>query len=66
MHIQFCNELKPILCLMEQSPLLRTSDGNSIEMDLESSLTCGLEYVKENIECIFTNRKLVNWSASFL
>ena len=64
-QIQSCNELKPILCLMEQSSVLRTSDGNLIEMDLESSCTCGLEYVKENIEYIFANRKWVNWTASY-
>ena len=50
---------------MEQSPLLRKSDGNLIEMDLESSFTCGLKYVKENIEFIFPNRKWVNWTASY-
>ena len=51
--IQIQNYLKPVLCLMEQSPPFRTSDGNLIEKDLESSFTCGLEYVKENIEYIF-------------
>lgn len=64
-QIQFRNDLKPILCLMEQSPHLKTSDGTLIDMDLESSFTCGLEYVKENIEYIFANRKWVNWTASY-
>ena len=50
---------------MEQSQLLRISDGNLIDLDLESSFTCGLEYVKENIKYIFANRKLVNWTASY-
>ena len=36
-QIQFRNEMKPILCLMERSPLLRTSDRNLIDMDLKSS-----------------------------
>ena len=49
---QFRNEMKPILCLMEQSLLMRTSDRNLIDMDLESSFTCRLEYVKENLEYI--------------
>ena len=56
-QIQFCNERKPILCLMEQILLLRTSDGNLTEMNLEFSITFGLEYVKENIEYIFSDRK---------
>ena len=50
------NKLKLILTLMEQSPLLRTSDGDVMDMDLESSFTCGLEYVKETIDYIFANR----------
>ena len=44
---------------------MNTSDGKLIDMDLESSFTCGLEYVKENIEYIFANRKWVNWTASY-
>ena len=57
LQIRFWNELKPILCLMEQSLLLRISDGNLIEINFESSFTCGLEYVKENIEYMFANNK---------
>ena len=50
---------------MEQSLLLRTSGGNLIDMDLESSFTCGLEYLEENIEYTFANRKWINWTASY-
>ena len=50
---------------MEKSPNLRTSDGDDIDMDLESSFTIGLEFVRENIEYIFLNRNWVNWSASY-
>ena len=65
MQIQFSNELKQILSLMEQSQLLRTSDGNLIEIDLDSSFTCQLEYTKENIEYFFANKKRVDWTASY-
>ena len=41
---------------MEQNPILQTSDGDVIEMNLESSFIHRLEYVKENIEYFFANR----------
>ena len=42
-----------MLSLMAKSPNLHTSDGDDIEMDLESSFTAGLEFVRENIQHIF-------------
>ena len=63
--VHFRNELKLISSLLEKSSNLWTIDADDIDMDLESSFTVGLEFVRENIEYIFLNRNWVNWSASY-
>ena len=50
---------------MEHSLLSQISNGDVIEMDLESSFTYGLEYIKQNIEYIFSHRKWVDKTALY-